>query len=211
MRSGLSYGIYLACRVTGRAAPAFLRDLVAERYAAVFRRLSIGTRGRLYTSAMPDSPFDPNSRLLVLFQACGIRHILLLAEPAEIRKFSRSDIIGAYRDRGMTVAKLPLPGRALVSADEIDLGALQQSTHQLVARLSEGTDCVIHCRAGTRRSVVLAACVVAQFEQASFRDALEWVEHRQPAELPDREAWLGRLAPFYPETGRSGLSPTGPR
>lgn len=162
----------------------------------VYKVASIG-RGWLAVMAKPvagewiGDEFSGIARL-------GVSAMVSLLERHEVRELGLGDAPALCAARGMAFTSFPIADRGLPPSP-----AVFALVREIGRRIEEGTNTVIHCRAGIGRTGLLAAAVLVRHghtPEAAFRlvsaargvqvpdtaEQYDWVVgHRQRLQLPD--------------------------
>ena len=124
---------------------------------------------------------------LAQLAAAGVRHLVLLVEDAELRRWGDPGIVEAGVAHGVTVARWPMPdGSPPASLGEMDailaaIGDARQAANVAVA-----------CMGGVGRTGVVAASalVAAGWSAADAIDRVRAVRHPEAVETPAQEAFV---------------------
>lgn len=117
----------------------------------------------------------------------GIRHLLLLVEDEELRRWGDPDIVSRAADRGVTVDRRPLPdGTAPRSVEEMD------ETLDGLAAARRAGDVAVACMGGVGRTGTVAACalVAAGWTAASAIERVREVRHPTAIETQEQVAFV---------------------
>jgi len=68
--------------------------------------LPLGTRGRVFRSAMPFGPYDPEGHGIEEYRAHRVSVIVLLASDQECREKAKRDLRSLYQQGGLQVIHL---------------------------------------------------------------------------------------------------------
>ncbi|MGJ4931994.1 protein-tyrosine phosphatase family protein [Bradyrhizobium sp. HKCCYLS2038] len=145
------------------------------------------TTGRLAIAARPRAG-DWLEDEIGGWAAESIAHVVSLLEPAEIHDLGLHREAALCAVSGVAFVSFPIPDRGLPESRR----ATAELARSLAARLSDGADVLIHCRAGIGRSSLLAACVMIRLG-VDAAEALSRIATARGVGVPDTEeqrAWV---------------------
>ncbi|CAL77252.1 hypothetical protein BRADO3469 [Bradyrhizobium sp. ORS 278] len=149
------------------------------------------TAGRLAIAARPRAE-DWLADDTAVWAGEGIAIVVSLLEPAEVHDLGLQREAALCESRGMAFVSFPIPDRGLPERRSAAL----QLAQDLAARLTEGADVLIHCRAGIGRSAVIAACVMGRLG-VDAGEALRRIAAARGVRVPDTEEqrrWVMQMA-----------------
>lgn len=135
--------------------------------------------GRVYRRELP--------RDLEALRAAGVRHLLLLVEDHELKRWGDPEIVERGLEAGIEVDRLPMPdGSPPGSAAEMDA---------LLARLNDArarADAAVACMGGVGRTGTVAACALvgAGHSAAAAIRRVREVRHPTAVETPGQVAFV---------------------
>ena len=119
--------------------------------------------------------------------ACGVRHVLNLAEEAEYDEVQRTVVAAVLARHEITEVRL-----SIIDFGHLPAEGLDQAVSTVVGWMDECVPSYVHCRAGWQRSASVAAGAIAVFNDVDISTALDWVRaHKSTANpLPHQRADL---------------------
>lgn len=151
-------------------------------------RLPFDFPGAVYRSPMPFGPFDPSRRVWEAYQEQEVDRVVVLTEKQENLTYSGGDLIGHYRENGLTVIHLPVPDHGLPPDGDLFLRALREVREAGEA----GENTAVHCLAGIGRTGTFLACLAQLQQGLSAPEAVDWVRRFIPGavETEDQEQFV---------------------
>jgi len=122
---------------------------------AIFTEIPYGKPGRVYRSVMPGSRmFDPQDKVLSLYQQAGIQIAVVLVTDEDIATFTGQDLFARYSQAGIKTLHAPVQDFSAPSRGSWDT-ALRQTEQFFKA----GQILAIQCHAGIGRTGMFCACM----------------------------------------------------
>jgi len=116
--------------------------------------IEVGGTGRMAITARPRAD-DWLDGEIDAWKRAGIDAVVSLLEREEAAERGLQREAEVCRSNGIDFVSFPIPDRGVPDPD-----ATSRIVRDLAARLHEGRSIAIHCRAGIRRSSIMAACVL---------------------------------------------------
>ena len=136
------------------------------------------TKGHLYASPMPFGPYDKYNQVLRRYREIGIEFAVSLVTDEEIRRKAKRDLLKAYERAGIESVRFPI--RDLTSPE---LGAIRHLVRKIGPYLRAGAKVAVHCNAGTGRTGVVTACIVAALMDMDGPSAIRYVQDRMATQI----------------------------
>jgi protein-tyrosine phosphatase len=168
----LDYHLFLT-----EAYPKWRHQRFLGFYAMVdlFTELPFGLPGKIYRSPMPYGDFDPDQRVMELYQQNNVEVIVMLVSDKEGIKKTGHNLVREYKARGFEVISLPIPDFSI--PDEEKLRKELKKVHSL---LLAGQTVAVHCNAGIGRTGLFMACLARRVMGCTGNEAVSWVRQYIP-------------------------------
>ncbi|RQP24762.1 protein-tyrosine phosphatase family protein [Piscinibacter terrae] len=126
------------------------------------------------------------------WHAAGVRCIVSLLEPHEVRELDLASEKALCVERGIAFRSFPIPDRGTPSSRR-ELSAFVDELH---ADMLQGTALAIHCRAGIGRTGLVAGCLLHRLG-VPFDDIFHRLSRARGIAMPDtaeQADWVERFA-----------------
>ena len=157
--------------------------------------LPFGLPGRVYSSPMPLSGYDPQGKILDNYRSAGISVVVVLAEREEILHAAQVDLPRIYAEQGMKVISVPIPDFGIPKTSNFP-----QVIFEAINQVKEGNNLAVHCHGGKGRTGLFLACMAKQIKGMSADQAIQWVQRFIPGAVETQEQI--RFVQSYPKEGR---------
>lgn len=155
--------------------------------------LPYGFAGAIYRSPLPLSPyFDPEQRLLDVYQQAGVKMIVMLTPEEEAFEITGLNLRSLYQEAGFEVLYVPVSDFSVPTQGDLD-----EPVRKVIESARRGQTVVIHCHAGLGRTGMFAACMAKTVFGMSGEEAVNWVRQYIPHAVETREqlAFIRRFDP----------------
>jgi protein-tyrosine phosphatase len=151
--------------------------------------------GRVFSSPMPFSSYDPHGKILDEYRCAGVRMVVILAEQDEILQAANIDLPRVYAEQGMKVISVPIPDFGVPRSSGFSL-----QIFKVIRAVKEGCSVAVHCHGGRGRTGLFLACMAKQLNGMPADQAIQWVREFIPEAVETQEQV--RFVQFYPREGR---------
>ena len=149
-----------------------------------FSQLPFDLPGNIYRSAMPYSSYDPEGRLIQVYQDNKISLVVMLAGPQETLRITGRNLSNEYSEQGFEVISLPIE-----DFDVPELDQVREAIQKILMHVQTGENIAVHCHAGIGRTGMLMGCLAKIGMGYSAEDSIHWVRDHLPGaiEVPKQE------------------------
>jgi protein-tyrosine phosphatase len=148
----------------------------SPEFVDVITEIPIHLPGKIYRSVMPFSSYDLQGKTWSKYQDLRLNLVVILTEHHEYLVHAGKDLPAYYRKRGLLVKHHPIQDYA-IPGDEVKFEAL---ISEVIQKLNEGTNVVVHCMAGLGRSGIFLACLAKMHFGWSGRESIKWLREHIP-------------------------------
>ncbi|MFP4356620.1 MAG: fused DSP-PTPase phosphatase/NAD kinase-like protein [Phycisphaerae bacterium] len=150
---------------------------------AVFLDIEVeGLAGKMFVSPMPFGPYDKLNQLMKFYRDARVETVIPLVTDEEIARKAKRDVLGAYEKAGIEIIRFPIAD--LTSPPVEDVCRLVKTVSPM---LKDGRRIAVHCNAGTGRTAVIVACLVADLLAIDGTAATAYIESRMATQLIDSQ------------------------
>lgn len=151
--------------------------------------------GRVLSSPMPLSSYDPQGNILDEYHRAGASAVVVLAEHDEILEAAGVDLLQVYAQQGMEVFSVPIPDFGVPRS-----AGFSMQVSRVVAAARQGRTVAVHCHGGRGRTGLFLACMAKQVKGMPADQAIQWVREYIPeaVETPEQVRFIQN----YPREAR---------
>lgn len=107
--------------------------------------------GRLFSTRMPRNLKDPSSKSKQTFsqnaKKFNLKTVFILAESKEFEEYAGADLIAFYKELNLNVVHRPFADFSIPNQPD-----MIANVKDLLMRLADGENCLVHCAGGTGRT-----------------------------------------------------------